>query len=245
MRDMVAEMGAGYISQSTVSRKLKKMGITRKILTLVPIERNTVERINQRRIYSLEISRISDENLIFLDETGFNMHTTRKYGYSQVGNKAYVNVPAKRGINQSLLCAISKEGVIGYELKEGSYNAESFIGFINRVIVPYFHEHPISVLIMDNARIHKTQAVLRALASGNIRYKFNVPYSPELNPIEEFFSLVKSQFSAIRVNNPTLSICECVDHILGAGIDYSSQCSGFYRNMRSWVVKGERGEEFI
>ena len=245
MRDMIAKTGAGYISQSTVSRKLKKMGITRKQLTLVPIERNTVERINQRRMYSLEISRISDENLIFLDETGFSEHTTREYGYSPAGNKAYVNVPANRKRDKSLLCAINKEGVIGYELKEGSYNGESFIGFINRVIVPYFYEHPTSILIMDNARIHKTQPVLSALVSGNIRYKFNVPYSPELNPIEEFFSMVKSRFSSIRVSNPTLSIGECVNHILGTGINYSSLCSGFYRNMRSWIVKGERGEEFI
>lgn len=61
------------------------------------------------------------------------------------------------------------------------------MGFSNYNIVPYFYEHLTSVLIINNALIHKTQFVLSALAAGNIKYKFKVSYSLDLNPIEELF----------------------------------------------------------
>ena len=40
---------------------------------------------------------------------------------------------------------------------------------------------------MGNVRIHKTAAVEIILQSNGIAFKFLTPYSPELNPIEEFF----------------------------------------------------------
>jgi transposase len=67
---------------------------------------------------------------------------------------------------------------------------------------------PLSVLIMDNARIHHGEGIL-ALSeqfskdvssyfrlflkiSIDIRIEFLPPYSPDLNPIEEAFSKVKA-----------------------------------------------------
>ena len=88
------------ICHSTISRKIKKIGITRKRLTLIPGEKNSAANLDARAIYASEVSRISLENLIFLDETGFNQHTRRKYGYSVINQKAYINVPANRNVNK-------------------------------------------------------------------------------------------------------------------------------------------------
>ena len=123
------------------------MKITRK--TLVLAERNTKDRIEARKVYSMDVSRIADENLVFLDETGFNEHSRRSYGYSLINTKDYITVPANRNINRSLLCTISKDGVIAHECRKGSYNGDSILIFINTHLVPYFIDHPNSVLIMD------------------------------------------------------------------------------------------------
>ena len=40
---------------------------------------------------------------------------------------------------------------------------------------------------MDNVRFHKTELVREFLISNNISFDFIPPYSPALNPIEEFF----------------------------------------------------------
>ncbi|WUR04949.1 DDE-3 domain-containing protein [Vairimorpha necatrix] len=91
---------------SSISKKLKKLGITRKRVSIIPVERNSLDKLNKRSIYAAEISRYSVENLVFLDETGFNAHTTRSYGYSEKNTKAYKNVPANRGQNISCMCGL-------------------------------------------------------------------------------------------------------------------------------------------
>ena len=51
---------------------------------------------------------------------------------------------------------------------------------------------PNDYLLLDNAKNHKSVKVIDALNTAlGARYKFNSEYSPELNPIEHGFSLVR------------------------------------------------------
>ena len=84
------------VSNATISRKMKQMTITHKRLVLVPKERNTAARIDERSIYAADIGRFADDQLVFLDETGFSQHTRRAYGYSSINTPAYITVPANR-----------------------------------------------------------------------------------------------------------------------------------------------------
>lgn len=104
-------------SQSFISKSLKKMEITRKRLSLILIERNSPRVIDTRSSYCAELNEISLERLIFLDETGFNLHTANHYGYSPKNTKAFLAVKANRGINQSLMCAIDKNGIIAKDVR--------------------------------------------------------------------------------------------------------------------------------
>jgi len=233
------------LSNSTISRKLKKMKISRKRLSLIPEERNTSEKIDARAIYAADLSRVSDENLIFLDETGINEHCRRSYGYSAINTKAYLTVPANRGINKSIICAIGMNEIVAFDHKTGAYNSESFEAFIEKKLLPYFLSRPSKILVMDNARIHKSARILNFLRQKRIAYKFTVPYSPELNPIEEFFSMFKSRFHSLRVTYPKYKIDKCINQLLAPENNYGSQLQGFYRNMRRWLEKARRLEPFI
>lgn len=48
-------------------------------------------------------------------------------------------------------------------------------------------------LVMDNAPIHGSVDIGRYIRSRGYRYVYLPPYSPELNPIEQFWSVVKSK----------------------------------------------------
>ncbi|KAF7690711.1 hypothetical protein CDIK_2710 [Cucumispora dikerogammari] len=195
---------AGFrVSQPDVSKILRDMGYSRKRLSVVPNERNSPRTMDLRQVYAREVQNFSLTKLVYLDETGFNLHTAQNYGYSPINSKAYVTVPANRGQNISLMAAISINGVIGYELKDGSYNGELFINFILTVLVPYFNSNPEHILIMDNCRFHHRIDVLRTLNAHNILYKFIPPYSPQLNPIEEFFSELKANYRALKPMSTT------------------------------------------
>ena len=46
---------------------------------------------------------------------------------------------------------------------------------------------------MDNAAVHDKEKLQEIVQSKNQKLEFNAPYSPELNPIENFFGLWKSR----------------------------------------------------
>jgi|ERR1700690_1726880 transposase len=50
---------------------------------------------------------------------------------------------------------------------------------------------PLSVLVLDNAKIHHGDELLELADRFGVRIEYLPPYSPDLNPIEEAFSKVK------------------------------------------------------
>jgi len=50
---------------------------------------------------------------------------------------------------------------------------------------------PRSVLVMDNAPIHKSEQLAQMCRERGVILEFLPPYSPDLNPIEEAFSAIK------------------------------------------------------
>jgi len=71
---------------------------------------------------------------------------------------------------------------------------------------PYPAKH--SVLVMDNARIHHNDNLIRAVEEMGGRILYLPPYSPDYNPIEFVFLTVKSWLKKYRdflnhFNNPS------------------------------------------
>ena len=50
------------------------------------------------------------------------------------------------------------------------------------------------VLLLDNAKIHKTDDVKNAMKVSKLKILFLPPYSPMLNPIELVFNVMKKAF---------------------------------------------------
>lgn len=233
------------ISKSTICRKFEKLNLTRKRLVLIPYERNTNERIEARAEFAAHISRYHDRNLLYLDETGFNEHSRRYYGYSEANEPAYIRTPGNKGVNKSVMVAIDYKGIVAYERQNQAFNKDSFKAFIQNKLCSYFMQNPNTILIMDNASFHKSNNIQQFLHDKRIVFKFLVPYSPQLNPIEEFFSMIKSKISTLRHNNANMNLIDAIDQVLNLNNDYSDSISGFYRNMRNWLEKARRYEPFI
>lgn len=115
-----------------------------------------------------------------------------------IGQRAIVAVPGQRGGNITLCAAISNHGVLHHHATLGPYNTQRLLTFLSdlRDVVlgreQQDHEqagHPVYVIVWDNVSFHRAVQVREWF---NINQEFiNVclpPYSPFLNPIEEFFS---------------------------------------------------------
>jgi len=135
-------------------------------------------------------NNIEDDSIISFDECSFDTHLTHNLAWSPKGIKT-TNVQTKLRIRYSAICAISNKQIINLEFIKGGCNGEFFKKFIQTTIGSLKGKQKYKFL-MDNARIHhykKLKSYMKRVKKCKIVY--NVPYSPEYNPIERVFSKTK------------------------------------------------------
>ena len=73
---------------------------------------------------------------------------------------------------------------------EGAVNGDIFRVFAEQVLAPTLREG--DVVVMDNLPWHKVNGIEEAILSRGARLLYLPPYSPDLSPIEECWSKVKT-----------------------------------------------------
>lgn len=63
------------------------------------------------------------------------------------------------------------------------------------------YPEPKSVLVMDNASWHGSERIKRMCSEAGVRLVFLPPYSPDFNPIEEYFGELKAFIKKNRHGN--------------------------------------------
>ncbi len=145
-----------------------------------------------KRVLELE-AREPLHTFIYLDEAGFNLA-----GRNRIGQRATIDVPGQRGGNITMCAAISENGVLTHKPRLGPYNTQHLLTFLDtlyRDIIPenergltgdHLNKH---VVVCDNVRFHHSDVVRQWFAAHDrMLVEYLPPYSPFLNPIEEFFS---------------------------------------------------------
>lgn len=232
------------VSQATICKNLKKIGMTRKKLKKIKDVNNPIQMM-QRQQYAAEVSLIDDNNIFFIDETGFNLYTSFSHGYSPKKLEAMITVPKSKGRNISLLAVISKRKIECFKIEEGAFNSDKYLDFLVQLVSNNILPKN-CYLIADNVPFHKSTNVVNFLRKENINYKFLPPYSPALNPIEEVFSLIKSRYSNLRPLSKTSGdiknkIVRVINDILE---DRNIEMCNYYRRMREFLEKSINNEFF-
>jgi len=151
------------------------------------------------------MTQYTPEELIFIDESAAQERTgDRKYGWSPIGETPYQSIPFHRSPRFSILPALTSTGYLHPLIYHDSINAERFAGWLEHMILPHCNayiegeRHPRSVIVMDNCRIHKTKLVTDVLSSFDVKVIYLPPYSPDFNPIELDFVVIKSAIRRYR-----------------------------------------------
>lgn len=144
-----------------------------------------------------QFKNIKNNSLIVsIDESGFDKRPKQVYGYNLKGKRLFINYKNYSVDKYSLLLAISNNGKKEFIIEKNYINNEIFGKFINSLNFPentYF--------LLDNASIHKTKKVLEIFKNKKYIPLFIPPYSPEFNPIELIFGIIKSSFYKKRFFN--------------------------------------------
>lgn len=93
-----------------------------------------------------------------------------------------------------MLGGLSLQGRVAAMTVEGFTDGEVFLAFLREVLLPQLR--PGQILLLDNLKAHKVAGVADACAAAGVRLLYLPPYSPDLSPIEECWSKVKTLLRA-------------------------------------------------
>ena len=147
-------------------------------LSKAAAERNAACRAH----FQFQIGAESPDRLVFIDESRIDCRTTyRLCGWAYKGARAKVSARFVRGpgyvritssclahiiVRFSLLPALSCNGIIFSDVREGTYDGPAFVQYIEQLL-PHMNPwpEPLSVLVMDNCSIHHLDDIAPLCAS--------------------------------------------------------------------------------
>ncbi len=166
----------GY--ENSVSREKKTLGYK--------------ERCDHKReAYQQQLTteKYRRKSLVFIDESGFQSESFRRYGYVQKGEPVQDLISSQRTRTTTLVAARKENVFTAHTLFEGSCNAELFNRWLECELCPHLGaDH---LVIMDNARIHRTQRTKELIEATKASLLYLPPYSPNYDPIEHDFANIK------------------------------------------------------
>jgi transposase len=178
------------VTTVSISRALTSMGWSRKSIHRVARQRNA----DLQDLYLHNLSAFRSYHLVYVDESGCDKRSGfRRTGWSPVGVAPVQIAQFQRKKRYQILPAYAQDGVVLACVFRGSTDSIVFEDFIEELL-PLCGKwpEPKSVLVMDNASFHHSERIQQICDEAGVKLVYLPPYSPKLNPIEEFFAELKA-----------------------------------------------------
>jgi transposase len=128
--------------------------------------------------------------LVFIDETWASTAMTRRYGRAPKGERLIGHAPNGHWVTTTFIAALRCDGLTAPAVFDGPIDGESFLAYVRQVLIPTLHSG--DIVIMDNLPAHKVEGVRQAIETAGATRLLLPSYSPDLNPIEQVFSKLKT-----------------------------------------------------
>jgi len=210
------------VHPSTVCKATQRMGLTLKKVEYIAKRQDPEKELK----YTEEIGKYRQEQLVFIDETGFDSKAkNRRFGRAPRGQKVVRTGEYLKGDHTSLIAAISTQGIIASYAIPGGFSAPDVAYFFESLLLPKMNAPPApnSVVVMDNGSAHTAKAVRGLCERLGVCGVFLPPYTPLFNPIENAFAWIKkyvkrhAAHSAMSVDFLALEACEALPADVAAG----------------------------
>ena len=197
-----------YLCDSTIwTYMTNKLGYSLKVLSDVAKQRSKDEEIAFMNCLECMLQECPDR-LIIVDETHKDRNASRRRrGYAKRNTDAETNQWYRECVRYTMLgvadingfivsaCETVRRDEISNEGAAGTVDSKYFLWWVKNRLVPVLGNYelgePRSVVFMDNASTHMTEEVEYAINQAGALLIYGAPYSPHLNPIENYFSLYK------------------------------------------------------
>lgn len=138
--------------------------------------------------------------LVFLDETWTKTNMTRLYGRAPRGQRLFGRVPWGHWKTTTFLAGLRHDGIVAPLVLDGPVNGASFRAYVEQFLAPTLM--PGDIVIADNLGSHKVAGIREAIEARAARFLLLPGYSPDQNPIENFFAKLKSSLRKAAARSP-------------------------------------------
>lgn len=152
-------------------------------------EQKREDVVERRARYKEAVVGIEADRLVFIDESGCNIAMTPTRAWAPAGERAEAYRPMHWGDNVTLIGAVRTTGLVALRPMRGAMRTLDFLDFVARDLVPKIRRG--DVVVLDNLRQHLDSSVRQMVENAGATLLYLPPYSPELNPIEPFWSRFK------------------------------------------------------
>lgn len=177
------------VTTSSIGRALTSAGWTKKVIRRIAQERNA----DLRDFYLYQLSAFSSYHLVYIDESGCDKRAGfRRTGWSPLGTTPVQVARFHRDQRYQILPAYTQDGIVYSRIFQGSTDTTVFEDYLQELLPCCGRwPEPKSVIVMDNASFHHSERIRELCATAGVKLLYLPPYSPDFNPIEEFFADLK------------------------------------------------------
>lgn len=118
----------------------------------------------------------------------------RSHAWVLKGQELVEPRPMNWGTNLTMIGAIRQSGWVTMGTIFATANADRFVAWVRRRLAPRLRKG--DVVVLDNAKAHHDPRVREIIESVDANVKYLSPYSPDYNPIEPCWAIVKKHIRA-------------------------------------------------
>lgn len=150
------------------------------------------ERDEQARAEFVEqLKVIESQPIVYIDESGIKNNITNEYGRSLRGTVIMDDKKGHSTEKLNIIAGLLNNKLIAPLTYRYSTDTLLFNTWLEQCLIPVL---PIkSVIIMDNASFHKSDKTQQIIEQYGHRLLFLPAYSPDLNPIEQYWAIIKAK----------------------------------------------------
>lgn len=145
-----------------------------------------------------EIEAINPADLVYLDESGIDANLQRNYARAARGKQVISEVCGKKFTRTSMIAAWlqQKKSLIAPYVFQGYTDSKRFNDWLEEQLLPCLRAG--QVVVMDNASFHRGKRTKELIESVGCRLLYLPPYSPDFNPIEHIWGILKTYYKTAK-----------------------------------------------
>ena len=154
------------------------------------------------------MNSLKDLPVVYIDETGIDRYLYRSHARAPRGEKVYEKINGRRFERTSIVAGQVDGEFIAPMIYKESMTSDFFVKWFKTPLLPALKTP--HVIVMDNASFHPKNILDELCVQDKHFFLPLPPYSPDLNPIEQAWAILKKKVTDLLREVPNVFEClEC------------------------------------